>query len=248
MMLRFLNAALPLALALAIAACSNVRLAPYGGEGPAPGDIRWSCGPPPGFAPGLLDQPARAETEIHPSAAALRSALAGDGPGSDLVPKSYWLLSRDEKIAEYFARGPGGGEGDWWSLTIQNQHGDWKLAGVGPCQLRGVLGELSQARWILDPDLPRPGAEATTFTALVTEMTCTGGQAMGPRLMPPSVVYGKDSVLVVFAARPLGGDGAFDCPSNPSTRVVVELREPLGDRHLLDAGVFPPAEPVAPES
>ena len=37
------------------------------------------------------------------------------------------------------------------------------------------------------------------------------------------------------------------CPSNPPARVVVELREPLGDRRLLDAGVFPPAEPVAPE-
>ena len=53
-------------------------------------------------------------------------------------------------------------------------------------------------------------------------------------------------MLVVFAALPLGGD-MQTCPSNRPARVVVELREPLGDRRLLDAGVFPPAEPVAPE-
>lgn len=234
-------------MALAIAGCSTLPVAPAVGVGPAPGEIRFSCGPPPGFAPSLLDQPATAETENHPSAAALRVALAGDSPGSDLVPKSYWLLSRDMMIAEYFARGPGGAEGEWWEVTIQNQRGDWKLADAGPCHLRGVLGDLSQARWTLDPDLPRPGAEATTFTALVTEMTCTGGQAMGPRLMPPSVVYGQDSVLVVFAARPLEGEDDFDCQGNPPSRVVVQLREPVDARKLLDAGVFPPAEPVAPE-
>lgn len=243
MMLRFLSGVLPMA--LAIAGCSNLPVVPAVGEGPAPGEIRFSCGPPPGFAPGLLDQPATAETEDHPSAAALRVALAADGPGSDLVPKSYWLLSRDMMIAEYLARGPGGTVGDWWSMTIQNQRGDWKPAGAGHCRLRGVLGDLSQTRWTIDPDLARPGAEATTFTAIVTETTCTGGRAMGPRLMPPSVVYGQDSVLVVFAARPLEGN-MLACPGNPSTRVVVELREPLGDRRLLDAGGFPPADPVAP--
>jgi hypothetical protein len=68
---------------------------------------------------------------------------------------------------------------------------------------------------------------------------------MGARLQPPSITFGPDAVLVVFAARPLAGD-VFDCQGNPSTRVVVQLREPLGERKLLDAGFFPPAEPVAP--
>ena len=175
-------------------------------------------------------------TEIHPSAAALRVALAADGPGSHLVPKSYWLLSRDMTMAEYFARGPGGDEGEWWEMTIQNQRGEWRLVDAGPCRLRGVLGGLNPAEWTLDPDLPKPGAEATTFAAVVTESACTGGQAMGPRLLPPSVVYGQDSVLVVFAARPLADVGSATCQSNPPSRVVVELREPLGHRRLLDAG------------
>jgi hypothetical protein len=70
---------------------------------------------------------------------------------------------------------------------------------------------------------------------------------MGARLQAPRITYGQDAVLVVFAARPLEGD-AFDCQGNPSMRVVVQLREPLGDRQLLDGGFFPPAEPVAPES
>ena len=68
---------------------------------------------------------------------------------------------------------------------------------------------------------------------------------MGARLLPPSITYGQDSVLVVFAALPQVNQGFATCPSNPPSRVLVDLHEPLGDRRLLDAGVFPPAEPVA---
>ena len=72
---------------------------------------------------------------------------------------------------------------------------------------------------------------------------------MGDRLLPPAITYGADSVLIVFAARPLGGNPGevVTCPSNPASRVVVQLREPLGDRQLLDGGLFPPSEPVAPQ-
>ena len=56
-------------------------------------------------------------------------------------------------------------------------------------------------------------------------------------------------MLIVFAARPLVFDEGIvvTCPGNPASRVVVQLREPLGDRQLLDGGVFPPSEPVAPQ-
>ena len=61
------------------------------------------------------------------------------------------------------------------------------------------------------------------------------------RLLPPSITDGAESISLVFAARPLEDD-MFTCPGNPSTRVTVELREPLGDRRLLDAGLFPPRD------
>ena len=71
---------------------------------------------------------------------------------------------------------------------------------------------------------------------------------MGDRLLPPAITYGADSVLIVFGARPLVYEGVMvSCPGNPASRVVVQLREPLGDRQLLDGGLFPPSEPVAPQ-
>jgi hypothetical protein len=236
-----------LAAALALAACGSTPPAPSDAppDGPDLGAIRYSCGEPPGFLPGILDQPANAELEEHPSAAALRAAIAQAGPDIDLLPATgYWLVRRDDRVAEYLARTPGG-EVEFAHATVERQGGPWKLGGWGQCRPRIVLPGLSQTTWTLDPDVPEPGAGSTTFTALVMETTCTGGQAMGGRLQPPSITYGPDSVLVVFAARPLEGE-AFSCQGNPSTRVVVQLREPLGPRRLLDAGVFPPAEPVAP--
>jgi hypothetical protein len=130
-------------------------------------------------------------------------------------------------------------------VSFEAVDGTWKLAGWGECSPMILLEGRSLATWTLDPDARAPGPEDTTFTALVTERACTGAQPMGGRLLPPLIAYQEAAVLVVFAAVPLQGD-AFTCPGNPSTRVVVELREPLGDRQLLDAAFFPPAQPIAP--
>lgn len=214
---------------------------------PTLADVRYSCDGPPGFAPELLDQPANAELEDHPSSAALRAAIAEAGPDIDLLPESgYWLVSRENGVAQYLAREAPGGDIEFASATLEDQGGGWKLLGWGQCQPQIVLERLSLATWVLDPDLPAPDAETTSFTALVMERACASGQPMGARLQPPSITYGQESVVVVFAATPLGGD-LQTCPSNPPMRAVVELREPLGDRELLDGAFFPPVEPIAPD-
>lgn len=240
-----------LLLALGLAACAPTTTNPAPADTAPPGeadvgDTRYSCGDPPGFLPSILDEPATAEREAHPSAAALRAAIAEVGLDIDMLPETgYWLVHRDDRVAEYLARDPRGAESDFVFTTFENRGGGWQHSGWGGCRPEIVIEGLSLATWVLDPDAPLPDAAATTLTTLVTERTCTSGQPMGARLQPPSITYGQDSVLVVFAALPLEGD-AFNCPSNPSTRVIVQLREPLGERRLLDAAFFPPAEPVAP--
>jgi hypothetical protein len=102
---------------------------------------------------------------------------------------------------------------------------------------------LSLATWTFPPDGARPGPESTSFEALVSERACTGGQEMGERLQAPLVAYGPTTVTILFGARPL--PGAHECPGNPSTRVEVRLREPLGDRGLRDGAFYPPADPAA---
>lgn len=252
MMFRFVPSALLLVLALAGCASTTPAAAPASPEPtdglPAAGlaETRYSCGGPPGFLPSLLDQPANAELEDHPSAAALRAAIAEVGPDVDMLPAAgYWLTNRDDHVAGYLARDPRGADNEFVFASMAKDGAGWKKGGWGGCQPEIVLDGLNVATWVLDPDVPPPDAAAMTFTALVTELTCTGGKPMGARLQAPSITYGPDAVLVVFAARPLEGD-SFDCQGNPPTRVVVELRERLGDRHLFDAGLFPPAGPVAP--
>lgn len=206
------------------------------------GDAHYTCGEPPGFLPSLLDQPPNAELENHPSAAALRAAIAN--VDHDLPNSGYWLVKRDDRIAEYLARIPRGADPAFASATFERQGGIWKLFGWGECRPTMVLDGLSLATWFVALDTRWPDRTTTTFTALVSERRCTSGQAMGARLQPPVITYTLAAVLVVFAARPLEGNG-FDCQGNPPSRVVVKLREPLGDRALLDAAFFPPAVPAA---
>ncbi len=233
--LRRLAWVMPAVLLLASCATSSSSSLEPPGEPPLAGEIRYSCGGPPGFLPSLLDQEPNAELESHPSAEALRQTIARNELETDILPKSgYWLASRDASSAQYIARGPGADDPQFVEATFNNERATWTLAGWGPCQPTIVLDGLSLATWTLDPELPLP-----------TERTCTGAQPMLGRLLPPSITYGAGSISLVFAARPLEGD-MFTCPGNPSTRVTVELREPLGDRRLLDAGLFPPRDASLP--
>jgi hypothetical protein len=80
----------------------------------------------------------------------------------------------------------------------------------------------------------------------VTERVCSGGPPLDDRLLPPSITYGTDAITVTFLARRLVG--GHECLGDPNFRVVVELREPIGQRRLLDGAFFPPFDPTAPVS
>lgn len=207
---------------------------------PALKAVRYSCGGP-GFLAEVFGQPATAETEAHPSAEALRAAIAQVGPDIDMLPGAgYRLVHRDDVRADYIAGEPSGA---MVSATIEVVDGVWRLQGWGGCRPEIVIDGLSLATWVLDPALPAPDASTTRVSALVTERACTGARPMGGRLQPPRISSTETEVIVVFAAIPLEGD-AFDCPGNPTARVEFELSEALGDRRLLDGAFFPPVEPV----
>jgi len=240
------------ALALALAGCAAIdppvegSALPAPPNGPDPATLRYSCVGPPGFLPALVDQPGMAEREDHPSAEALRVFLAEDSMGLGFLPDAgYWLVGRDAREAQYIARLPADRESPFGYVTMQATGVDWSIAGGGDCRPAVMLEGQSPATWTLPPNRPPPDRSTVAFTALVTEMGCTGGEPVGQRLLPPSITYADEAVLIVFAARP--HQGITTCPGTPPTEVTVELREPLGERTLLDAGVFPPAEPTAPE-
>lgn len=220
---------------------------PPAGAGPGLtviGDVRYTCGGP-GFSPAVFDQPAIAETEAHPSAVALRAAIAQVGLDIDMLPEAgYRLAYRDDLRATYLAGDPADGL-IYAEFAVDG--GEWRLQGWGGCRPEIVVDGLSLATWVLAQGLPVPDAATTQVTALVTERACTGATPMGGRLQPPRIASSDAAVIVVFAAVPLKGD-MFTCPGNPSARVTFELPAPLGDRQLLDGAFFPPAEPVEPAS
>ncbi len=89
----------------------------------------------------------------------------------------------------------------------------------------------------LDPDsLPNP--EDAAIQLLVTETSCANGREMGDALLGPQVIETDDAVLLAFAA--VGLIGPANCPGNPSTSVIVELSQPLGQRTLYDGVHVPP--------
>lgn len=210
---------------------------------PEASDLRYACDAGPSFPVDLFDGPATAELAAHPAAEALRAAIADPEAEFDLLPEhGYWLIALGDDRADFIARS---GPDDLVDARFVREAGGWRIEGWGGCRPRIALDGRSAATWSLDPAGPAPGSTAVEIGAIVTEVACTNGQPMGPRLLPPTIVYGESIVGIVFAARPLP-PGGYDCPGNPSTRVVVQLREPLGARILRDIGVLPYADPAAP--
>jgi hypothetical protein len=208
-------------------------------------ELRFSCGDDLAFPAEALFGPVGAELAATEQAAVLRAFLAQPGPEVDMLPDAGWrLVVATVDDVMFIAGDPARAEGLERVLLERSADG-WEVGGWGGCTPIVVLaGGLGPAEWVLDPAAPPPGPGTRTFTALVTERSCASGRAPDGRIAPPFVSYGGDSILVVFGVRSLVG--GQDCPSNPAGRVVVELREPLGDRRLLDGAFFPPRDVTQP--
>lgn len=90
--------------------------------------------------------------------------------------------------------------------------------------------EGDSAVWDVDPArLPAPSA--TSVTALVTRLGCSGGET--GKVLAPLVSADAEEVVVTFSVEPLPGD-EYPCPGNRAVPYVVELDERLGDRELVD--------------
>jgi hypothetical protein len=205
--------------------------------------LRYTCGTFP-FAPELMTAaPGTDEQGANPAAAALRQHLAGAGPDIDFLPDMGWhLVGMDAKLAEFVAVG---GDLGMKSVSVENGAAGWKVSGWGDCRPTISLADgLGEAEWAFDPAQPQPGPATQVFDALVTEMACNSGQPADGRIVGPQLVKSPDTMLVIFAVRPR--PGGQDCQGNPSTRVSVELGEPLGNRKLLDGSRLPPGDPTQP--
>jgi hypothetical protein len=86
------------------------------------------------------------------------------------------------------------------------------------------------ATWRIDENDP-PDEAATSFTALVTRLGCSGGET--GLVLEPVVDVDDERIKVTFAVESLP-PGDYECPGNDAVPHVVVLDEPVGDRELVD--------------
>lgn len=151
---------------------------------------------------------------------------AGTDDGRDLVQLGVGPWSA--------ASGPGEGA---HALALERGDGGWEANSWGDCQLSVAL---PMGRAQVELTAPEGGVDgaATAPTVLANERDCTSGRDPGPFLGEPQVVETADRVVVTMASE--AAKGAQNCVGNPSVPVELHLAEPIGDRELVDGGVWPP--------
>ena len=223
--------------------------------------LRYRCeetSPP--FEIALISSIGLAEFDPDASAGALREFLSRRWPN---VPRSgWWLTGRTAERAWFMARhGKGNGAGSgapsgadkppeladrppFVQMVAARAANGWEVLYWEGCRPSVILEDREIGQWVLDPAAPQPGAGSTRFAALVYARECSGGRGPNGRILPPTIVYGEREILVLFTLTPL--PGPHDCQGTPPARVVVELREPIGNRQLLDASTYPFRDPRVP--
>lgn len=202
--------------------------------------LKFSCDGDRSFGADLFAQAGNAESADDQWAPTLREFLRQNAdPG---FPEHGWhLVAGDASSATFLAAQPGGA--GFVEVMIGNSSSRWEVTGSGFCLPAVVLiNGYGTADWILDSNVPKPAASDTQFVALVTERACASRQSSEGRVSSPAVLYEADRILVIFGVQPL--PGMQECPTNPSTRVVVHLVEPIGTRRLLDGSFWPPHDPT----
>jgi hypothetical protein len=192
----------------------------------------YSCGSTP-FDPALLEGPGDLEDEDSELGRALRD-LMETPDGEFLTRGQEWRVVVDEgDRVEAIGRAPGS---HGYVNAIFERSGDsWKPAGWGDCKPNVIVGNRSPATWKL---VEEPSPDDTELVVDATEIACAGGRQLKEHQVRSDVSYADDSISIVVSADALVGG---ECPGNPPIRLTVPLDEPVGDRVLLDAAVFPPA-------
>lgn len=192
------------------------------------------CDRPPFRAAVLAGEPV-AEQGTHPSDEALRSAVVED---PDLPDEGWWLTYRGRDTAQYLV--------DNGSTTVEARlhpdAGGWKLSNAKVCDLVAFHGAAETGRWRLDPRAHPPRPDSRILHLIISGTACVSGRSPFGRIRPLLAQYGTDVIELTVLLRPI--DGGFQtCLGSASVRRTVVLDEPLGERELLDAAIYPPVAP-----
>lgn len=138
-------------------------------------------------------------------------------------------------LGQWTEQGPAGN--GTFTLSLGRDANTWQAEGWGGCQLSPVLKDghswAEVTGYTANP-------ESTRLTVQVNERECVSGRNPEPFLHEPFVAETDKSVTLYWTSEPPSGDQ--DCQGNPSIDRVVELKQPLGTRLVLDGFSYPPRE------
>lgn len=229
-------------------ACLDVTISPPRPEGPLDvlprggGQELLSCGDFP-FPAAALADPIPIRSVDHP-AATLVARSTGDAtqePGSDTEERpaaiGEWIALDIGSGRAYFGRYDGGVEA---TVAVELDGSQWAITGWAfGCELRvGLPIGLGEVEIFRNPGDPISSSDRS-FTVLVTELACAGGEEMGQRLLGPQVIEDDEQILLAFAAV-TNPQERSECPGNPLTEITVELAQPVGARTIVDGMRIPP--------
>jgi hypothetical protein len=193
--------------------------------------------------------PARAERGQRRSARVLRRFLK-DGL-IPWLPRNNWRLAVDKPRELQFIHGhPGaevesGKELQW--LRLRRKRGRWRMPdSSGPCYLSSVLASVAQGRWatswFLADDQPQLTPETRQIKVYVGAPCSIEEEGPAALAKPPQFteISGKLVMAIWLRSGRFHERTVCDEGLVPGPAMSVELPEPLGDRELVDGGVFPP--------
>lgn len=194
--------------------------------------------------------PARAERGQLRSARVLRRFL-GEGV-IPWLPRRNWRLAIDRPRELQFVHGrPGAevesGEELQW-LRLRHKRGRWRMSdNSGPCYLSSTLTSVAQGKWATSWYLADEQPQLTPETRQIKVYV---GAPCSARVKKPAVlakppqfteISGKLVMAIWLSFGSLHQRTVCDEGLVAGPTVTVELPEPLGDRGLVDGGVFPPS-------
>lgn len=194
-----------------------------------------TCGAKP-FPIAVFDQPGLAQNAKTRLGAALRREIAN--PQGLFVPKRGWrILSRSARWAQVLSGRPKT-EGNVWMDFWLNDKGRW----VSPsyhesCRVQAFKKGADTGEWFV-ASKRQPAPSATTVKVAVYESSCSSGKSPAGRLYPPVIEFGETTVKITYFVKPPKGM-MQTCPGAPPAYKTLNLTEAIGDRELVDGGVYP---------
>jgi hypothetical protein len=161
----------------------------------------------------------------------------------DWVPDDGWRLGRETHRAAIFLRGHPGAEmesgRELERFELERRHGHWDMSGYdSPCELRSVRRGSAAQPWFLAGSQSKLTPGTRTVRVDVGPGYCDG-KAAADAERPVFREVGGKLVMTIWLRRKRVQGGACEPPEHEPA-LVVTLPGRLGQRELVDGGIYPP--------